>query len=97
MMPGRRDARARAAPVPHQAQVQRMPRIHFGTANPYLLAGMVLLGIGALCAAWMYLAWPVPGNAGFLLGWGIRAGFLGGVVLYGIGRIVQVIRSRTPG
>ncbi|UNK56588.1 hypothetical protein MNQ95_10500 [Pseudoxanthomonas daejeonensis] len=71
-----------------------MPRIHFGPANPYLTTGMVLLGIGLFCAGWTYLAWPVSGKAAFLLAWGTRAGFLGGIVLYGIGRIVQFARSR---
>jgi hypothetical protein len=71
-----------------------MPRLSFGASNIYLRTGLVLLGIASSCAVALYFAWPVTGRSRMLLSWGLQAGLLGGIVLYAIGRITQVLRSR---
>ena len=61
----------------------------FGVTNIYLKIGLALLILGVVLAAalWFTMPWEQPG--GGLLGWATRASFLGGIVLYLIGRLVH--------
>ena len=77
---------AQDATVP--AHRPRMSR--FGLTNRYLQAGLCALLVGLACAA-LLLMRPAGSAASPWLGWLAVAGCLGGVVLYAIGRIAQVI------
>lgn len=77
---------AQDATVP--AHRPRMPR--FGLTNRYLQAGLCALLVGLVCAA-LLLTRPAGSAASPWLGWIAAVGFLGGAVLYAIGRIAQVI------
>ena len=62
----------------------------FGLTNLYLQAGLCALLVGLACAA-LLLMRPAGSAASPWLGWLAVAGCLGGVTLYAIGRIAQVI------
>ena len=65
--------------------------------NIYLKAGLALLALALACLLWTWLAWPLAGRDRFLAMWGIRGGFLGGLVFYAIGRFVQLTHRRAQG
>ena len=62
---------------------------HFGVTNIYLKIGLALVVLGLVLASalWFTMPWEQPG--GGLLGWATRASFLGGFILYLIGRLVH--------
>lgn len=62
----------------------------FGLTNLYLKAGLCALLVGLVCAV-LLLSRSAGSAASPWLGWVAAAGFVGGVVLYAIGRIAQVI------
>jgi len=67
----------------------RMTRLGFGLTNVYLRCGVVMLLVAVASAVLLFGFGPWQGTPRLLLGWALRAGLLGGVVLYVIGRLVQ--------
>mgnify|MGYP006319331091 FL=1 len=64
---------------------------HFGFSNIYLKVGFALIAISIFMAI---AAFAVPSAAMHLSGRWAGFSFCAGVVLYAIGRIVQIMRSR---
>ena len=65
-----------------------------GLTNIYLKCGLLLIVSGLVCAVALVAAMPKPSSTAFqLLLWGAQGGFLSGLVLYVIGRIVHVTRQ----
>jgi len=74
-----------------------MSRIRLGVTNIYIKSCFALLAVALACATLLFALWPVADPARVLLPRGIRIGLLGGVILYAIGRIAQVVRgARRP-
>lgn len=68
---------------------------HFGVTNIYLKIGLALVALGMVLAAalWFTMPWEQPG--GGLLSWAARVSFLGGFVLYLIGRLAHASNRRS--
>ncbi|MDR6992383.1 hypothetical protein [Luteimonas sp. 3794] len=65
-----------------------------GLTNIYLKCGLVLIVVGLVCGGALFAVRPRADSTAFeLLMWGAQGGFLSGVVLYVIGRIVHVVRQ----
>lgn len=69
-----------------------MPVSRLGLTNLYLKCGLALIVFGLVCALALFAVRPRADSTAFqLLVWGAQGGFLSGLVLYVIGRIVHVM------
>lgn len=65
-----------------------------GLTNLYLKCGLLLIVIGLGCAVALFAMMPSAKGTSFqLLMWGAQGGFLSGLVLYVIGRVVHATRQ----
>lgn len=65
-----------------------------GLTNIYLKCGLVLIVIGLVCAVTLFAVMPPANSTSFqLLMRGAQGGFLSGLVLYIIGRVVHATRQ----
>ncbi len=71
-----------------------MPVSRLGLTDLYLKCGLALVVTGLVCAVALLAVMPRADSTAFqLLVWGAQGGFLSGLVLYVIGRIVHVMRQ----
>ncbi|WP_024869696.1 hypothetical protein [Pseudoxanthomonas suwonensis] len=69
-------------------------RLTFKLPNIYLKAGVAMLLLALACAVALWAIAPAE-PLRMWLSWCVRAGFLGGVVLFVTGRVVQGVRAAT--
>ncbi len=66
----------------------------FGVTNIYLLVGLGLLAVSLILGAWLFLQ-PAPIARGDMLFRVAYGSFIGGIVLYVIGRATSVMQRRS--
>ncbi len=67
----------------------------FGLTNIYLKIGLGLIALGVASGIWLWATHPWVEPSGGVMGWVARASFLGGIIIYVIGRLAHALQRRT--
>ena len=65
-----------------------------GLTNIYLKIGLCLIALGVASGIWLWATHPWVEPSGGAIGWIARASFLGGIIIYLIGRLSHALQKR---